>query len=94
MFNLTIKLAKNTVDMCELFQETLHNHNGNNNPCDDSLKALEAESCETHHENEGGHKPKKSVLRNWPLMSSIIVYSVFSLHEMAFSEVLVVTSFD
>ncbi|CAN1804381.1 Protein ZINC INDUCED FACILITATOR-LIKE 1 [Linum perenne] len=29
---------------------------------------------------------ERSLLRNWPLMSSIIVYCVFSLHDMAYSE--------
>ena len=28
-----------------------------------------------------------SLLKNWPLMSSIIVYCIFSLHDMAYSEV-------
>ncbi|PWA68245.1 major facilitator superfamily domain protein (mitochondrion) [Artemisia annua] len=28
-----------------------------------------------------------SLLKNWPLMSSIIVYCVFSLHDMAYSEI-------
>jgi hypothetical protein len=35
-------------------------------------------------------KPKvhrKSLFRNWPVMSSIIVYCVYSLHEVAYSEV-------
>lgn len=30
---------------------------------------------------------KESLLKNWPLMSSIIVYCVFSLHDMAYTEV-------
>lgn len=30
---------------------------------------------------------KKSLFRNWPVMSSIIVYCVFSLHEVAYSEI-------
>jgi hypothetical protein len=32
--------------------------------------------------------PKKSLLKNWPLMSSIIVYCIFSLHDMAYTEVI------
>jgi hypothetical protein len=30
---------------------------------------------------------KKSLLRNWPLMSSIILYCVFSFHDMAYTEI-------
>lgn len=30
---------------------------------------------------------RKSLFRNWPVMSSIIVYCVFSLHEVAYSEI-------
>ncbi|KAG6423163.1 hypothetical protein SASPL_113551 [Salvia splendens] len=30
---------------------------------------------------------KKSLFKNWPLMSSIIVYCTFSLHDMAYSEI-------
>lgn len=30
---------------------------------------------------------KKSLIKNWPLMSSIIVYCIFSLHDMAYTEI-------
>lgn len=30
---------------------------------------------------------KGSLIKNWPLMSSIIVYCIFSLHDMAYTEV-------
>jgi len=30
----------------------------------------------------------ESLLKNWPLMSSIIVYCVFAIHDIAFAEVL------
>lgn len=38
--------------------------------------------------DEGGSVSKQSLLKNWPLMSAIIVYCVFSLQEMAYIEVL------
>ena len=31
--------------------------------------------------------PEKSLYKNWPLMSSIIAYCVFTLHDTAYSEV-------
>ena len=30
---------------------------------------------------------KKSLIKNWPLMSSMTLYCVFSLHDMAYTEV-------
>ena len=37
---------------------------------------------------EKGPTQQQSLLKNWPLMSSIIVYCVFQLHDMAYSEVI------
>ncbi|TKY49802.1 zinc induced facilitator 1 [Spatholobus suberectus] len=61
--------------------ETLHNHSASI----DNTEALENGSS-------GADKDKmiqknKSVFRNWPLMSSIIIYCVFALHDAAYSEV-------
>jgi hypothetical protein len=36
---------------------------------------------------ESTEPPKESLLKNWPLMSSIITYCVFSLHGTAYVEV-------
>lgn len=62
-------------------QETLHIH-----------KKYEMESASYVHDAEEKTYDEKdsiliSLLKNWPLMSSIIVYCVFSLHDMAYSEV-------
>lgn len=43
-----------------------------------------------HGEFEKNDAPQKNLLKNWPLMSSIIVYCIFSLHDMAYTEVIVV----
>lgn len=66
-------------------QETLHKHN-------DSLETLETASFvsdanKTKPKTEAQKPSKKSLLRNWPLMSAILVYCVFSLHDMAYAEV-------
>lgn len=85
--------------MCGFFQETLHKHSGNSILSDDSDEALEAGSCEPNEKGktveteESGPIPKKSLLRNWPLMSSIIVYCIFSLHDMAYTEVSLIPLF-
>ncbi|THG02525.1 hypothetical protein TEA_028679 [Camellia sinensis var. sinensis] len=73
-----------------LAQETLHVHNKS---CEDSIEALEAASCgsngkEKTQDFEGTKSTSKtSLFKNWPLMSSIIVYCVFSLHDMAYTEI-------
>ncbi|PHT40999.1 putative peptide/nitrate transporter [Capsicum baccatum] len=63
--------------------ETLHNHDSEMPP-QDSCKALESAS-DTKEENES--TSKENLFKNWPLMSSIIAYCVFALHDMAYSEI-------
>ncbi|GAB2277724.1 Protein ZINC INDUCED FACILITATOR-LIKE 1 [Dionaea muscipula] len=63
--------------------ESLHNHEEAK-----SLKALEgATRSPNGKEVEGTPTPSKSLIKNWPLMSSIIVYCIFSLHDMAYTEI-------
>ncbi|CAN1298537.1 Protein ZINC INDUCED FACILITATOR-LIKE 1 [Linum perenne] len=60
--------------------ETLHVHKDKRTQHEDSYDALETAS--------GGDGSKEySLLKNWPLVSSIIVYCVFALHDMAYSEI-------
>ncbi|KAH0981485.1 hypothetical protein GBA52_008662 [Prunus armeniaca] len=71
--------------------ETLHKHNGSTRLHDDSFEALETASYGSFA-NEGKQKteeqiPKENLFKNWPLMSSIIVYCVYSLHDMAYTEI-------
>ncbi|XP_009608804.1 protein ZINC INDUCED FACILITATOR-LIKE 1-like [Nicotiana tomentosiformis] len=63
--------------------ETLHIHESSM-PVHDSYEALEAAS-DTKEGNES--TPKENLFKNWPLMSSIILYCVFSLHDMAYTEI-------
>ncbi|RDY13684.1 Protein ZINC INDUCED FACILITATOR-LIKE 1, partial [Mucuna pruriens] len=69
---------------CIWIPETLHNHNCRNESIDDA-EALESGS------NEIGKdkliQKNENLLLNWPLMSSIIAYCVFSLHDIAYQEV-------
>ncbi|KAG6744608.1 hypothetical protein POTOM_051244 [Populus tomentosa] len=62
-----------------LAQETIHNHKGNDEECNDS-DALGATTFESN-------SSQKSLLKNWPLISSIIAYCVFQLHDMAYAEI-------
>jgi hypothetical protein len=61
------------------YQETLHKHKdteGEIEMIDNSRSTLEEDS----------HK-QKSLYKNWPLISSIIAYCVFTLHDTAYSEI-------
>jgi len=65
-------------------QETLHNHKFNDDESYDALKDL---SDDPESNKVAERNGKSSLLNNWPLISSIIVYCVFSLHDMAYTEV-------
>ncbi|KAK9265536.1 hypothetical protein L1049_001719 [Liquidambar formosana] len=79
--------------VCCWLPETLHMHYGQNKELDDSFDLLEAPANgsdvkEKFYKNEGtGPTSQQSLLKNWPLMSSIIVYCVFQLHDMAYAEI-------
>ncbi|CAO2143174.1 unnamed protein product [Urochloa humidicola] len=63
---------------CAWLPETQHKHKG---------LEREVEMVEGPTTRENTEPPKKSLLKNWPLMSSIITYCVFSLHDTAYSEI-------
>ncbi|KAM0936563.1 putative major facilitator superfamily, MFS transporter superfamily [Dioscorea sansibarensis] len=77
---------------CIWLPETLHMHKERKNG-DVTVEALEAcsngsYSKESNEKPEGRQQAsEESLLKNWPLMSSIIVYCVFSLYDMAFTEI-------
>jgi MFS family permease len=64
--------------------ETLHNHKFNDDESYDALKDL---SDDPESNKVAERNGKSSLLNNWPLISSIIVYCVFSLHDMAYTEI-------
>ncbi|XP_050208823.1 protein ZINC INDUCED FACILITATOR-LIKE 1-like [Mercurialis annua] len=73
--------------------ETLHMHSEKKLSSNDTIDAMETGSNGTkgneRREDDEISKPTsgESLLKNWPLMSSIIVYCVFSLHDMAYTEI-------
>ncbi|KAL0728164.1 hypothetical protein Bca4012_024257 [Brassica carinata] len=77
--------------LCCFIPETLHNHKQDITSDDDSYEVLEAAPHEsTASTGKTGNKEKTSqgsLLKNWPLMSSIIVYCVLCLHDTAYSEI-------
>ena len=82
-----------------MVQETLHIHT-KNTVLEDSYDALEAtaygpsEKGNMQNSEERHQTSLQSLLKNWPLMSSIIVYCVFQLHDMAYSEVYIYIYFN
>ncbi|CAL4897030.1 unnamed protein product [Urochloa decumbens] len=63
---------------CAWLPETLHKHKG----LERAVEMVEGSTTQ-----ESTEPPKKSLLKNWPLMSAIITYSVFSLHDTAYVEI-------
>nr|XP_015618500.1 protein ZINC INDUCED FACILITATOR-LIKE 1 isoform X6 [Oryza sativa Japonica Group] len=63
---------------CIWLPETLHKHKGLEVGVETAEASTTQESAESH---------QKSLFRNWPLMSSIVTYCVFSLHDTAYSEI-------
>ncbi|GMI81839.1 zinc induced facilitator-like 2 [Hibiscus trionum] len=77
---------------CKWLPETLHKHAGKENEAADPYDISETSSNESGRkddvvelEDRQIHKP--NLFKNWPLMSTIIVYCIFSLQEMAYSEI-------
>ncbi|KAL9242647.1 hypothetical protein vseg_016630 [Gypsophila vaccaria] len=64
--------------------ETLHKH-PSKKLTSDSYEAEEAAMVEK--EEEEAPIPKENLFKNWPLMSSIMVYCIFSLQDMAYTEI-------
>ncbi|XP_073270234.1 protein ZINC INDUCED FACILITATOR-LIKE 1-like [Primulina huaijiensis] len=76
---------------CFWLPETLHSHKSerlSSHVSYDSLESAYRGSDEKLDVPDGRETTsKKSLVKNWPLMSSIIVYCVFSLHDMAYTEI-------
>ncbi|KAG5150130.1 hypothetical protein JHK82_017011 [Glycine max] len=69
---------------CIWLPETLHNHKDRIESTK-NVEALEVGSSEA--DKDRIIQRDKSIFRNWPLMSSIIVYCIFSLHDVAYQEI-------
>ncbi|KAL9298251.1 hypothetical protein ACSQ67_024147 [Phaseolus vulgaris] len=63
--------------------ETLHNHNYSDESIEDA-KALENANNGAGNENI---QKNENLFLNWPLMSSIIAYCIFTLHDITYLEV-------
>lgn len=84
-----LSLALNNISITlHKFQETLHNHNTDEkeDQMNESLTAIFSDSEEIVEHNITS-TTKNNVLKNWPLMSSIILFCIVSFDDMAYSEV-------
>lgn len=70
-------------------QETLHtctiNADGTTKDLSHDIEDVDTQKLQNA---EGTSNSWLSLLRNWPLMSTIIVYCMFQLHDMAYIEVI------
>jgi hypothetical protein len=73
---------------CAFLQETLHKHN--EDTVDNSVETVEESLADTDTEENGGGGCLK-LFTNWPLMSSITLYCIFSLQDVAYAEVKIAT---
>ncbi|XP_022726138.1 protein ZINC INDUCED FACILITATOR 1-like isoform X3 [Durio zibethinus] len=74
------------------WEETLHIHKRYDKESDEVNDELVTSTCEPNANEkvliEGRHRTsQQNLLKNWPLMSSIIIYCVFQLHDMAYAEI-------
>ncbi|KAK1381255.1 Zinc induced facilitator 1 [Heracleum sosnowskyi] len=75
---------------CFWLPETLHMPEFHKVPRNDSLEKLESAYGSDEKEDMSDNMKTDSsgsLYTNWPLMSSILVYCVFSLHDMAYTEI-------
>lgn len=75
-----------TTHLFSKLQETLHKHTGD--IADNSIETVEDSLASTDaQETSQGGRGFLQLFKNWPLMSAIILYSIFSLEDVAYSEV-------
>ncbi|PON52415.1 hypothetical protein PanWU01x14_209390, partial [Parasponia andersonii] len=72
--------------------ETLYFHKENDKEDDKLCDSLEANTYGSDRKTNSRElkencPPDRSLSKNWPLISSIIVYCIFQLHDMAYAEI-------
>ncbi|KAK8451998.1 hypothetical protein SEVIR_5G038100v4 [Setaria viridis] len=80
-------LAAGSCIACIWLPETLHFHDGEKVEAIDALEAQVADSnLEGGKAKEASDTSTKNLLKNWQLMSAIIIYCIFCLHDTAYLE--------
>jgi hypothetical protein len=85
---LSKDLEKDSLNFIPFCQETLHFHNDDKVESIDELEAQTGDSkLEAANAKQSRGESTKSLLKNWQLMSAVILYCIFSLHDTAYLEV-------
>jgi hypothetical protein len=83
---------KSSIQFILFCKETLHFHNDDKVEDIDELEAQVVESNSEGGKDKGSRgESTKNLLKNWQLMSAVILYCVFSLHDTAYLEVISVS---
>ena len=70
-------------------QETLHFHNdGKGGGADEEEAQICDFNLEVGEAKQSSDTSMKNLLKNWELMSAVIIYCIFSLHDVAYIEVI------
>ncbi|CAL4976804.1 unnamed protein product [Urochloa decumbens] len=81
-------LAAGSCVACIWLPETLHFHNDDKVDAIDELEAQAGDSnLEAVKAKESRGESTKNLLKNWQLMSAVILYCIFSLHDTAYLEI-------
>ncbi|CAL4950418.1 unnamed protein product [Urochloa decumbens] len=81
-------LAAGSCVACIWLPETLHFHNDDKVEAIDELEAQAGDSnLEAVKAKESRGESTKNLLKNWQLMSAVILYCIFSLHDTAYLEI-------
>nr|CAB3472877.1 unnamed protein product [Digitaria exilis] len=82
-------LAAGSCIACIWLPETLHFHNDDKVEAIDEVEAQTGDSIlEAGKVKESRGESTKNLLKNWQLMSAVMLYCIFSLHDTAYLEVL------
>ncbi|XP_025817905.1 protein ZINC INDUCED FACILITATOR-LIKE 1-like isoform X2 [Panicum hallii] len=81
-------LAAGSCIACIWLPETLHFHNDDKVEVIDELEAQAGDSnLDARKAKESRGESTKNLLKNWQLMSAVILYCIFSLHDTAYLEI-------
>lgn len=82
-------LVQKFLSIVPFCQETLHFHNNEKVEAIDGLEAqIGGSNLEGGKAKESSDTSTKNLLKNWQLMSAVIIYCIFCLHDTAYLEVM------
>jgi hypothetical protein len=92
--NFSWRFLESFLAFIQSSQETLHFHDDEKVEAIDALEAQVADSnLEGGKSKEASGTSTKNLLMNWQLMSAVILYCIFCLHDTAYLEVISILYF-